>query len=82
MWCTIGVCRIRGSAQPWRRKRRRSALVADAPGWALHQDGRDAEALHYATTATSLGWHNADPHFFTAAGTQAVAALTTLGGPL
>ncbi|BCB78649.1 tetratricopeptide repeat protein [Phytohabitans flavus] len=38
---------------------RRSVLAADALAWALHRNGRDTEALEYATTATSLGWRNA-----------------------
>jgi tetratricopeptide (TPR) repeat protein len=36
-----------------------SVLAADALAWALHRDGRDAEALTYATIATGLGWRNA-----------------------
>jgi tetratricopeptide (TPR) repeat protein len=39
--------------------RRHSVLVADALAWALHRAGRDGEALHYATVANGLGWHNA-----------------------
>jgi tetratricopeptide (TPR) repeat protein len=39
--------------------RRHSVLVADALGWALHQNHRDAEAVGYARQATRLGWHNA-----------------------
>ena len=39
--------------------RRRSVLVADALGWALHRAGQDSEALHYATAAGRLGWRNA-----------------------
>ncbi|MEV4312464.1 tetratricopeptide repeat protein [Actinocrispum sp. NPDC049592] len=39
--------------------RRQSVLVADAMAWALHVNGRDAEALPYAEKAAALGWHNA-----------------------
>jgi tetratricopeptide (TPR) repeat protein len=39
--------------------RRHSVLVADALGWALHQAGRDKEALKYAVQANRLGWKNA-----------------------
>lgn len=41
----------------WRR--RKSVLVADALGWALHRAGRDREALTYARLAGRLGWRNA-----------------------
>lgn len=41
----------------WRR--RRSVLVADALGWALHVNHRDREALGYAKLANRLGWRNA-----------------------
>jgi tetratricopeptide (TPR) repeat protein len=40
-------------------ERRQSVLVADALGWALHQAGRDKEALGYAVKANRLGWKNA-----------------------
>ena len=43
--------------------RRHSILVADALGWALHANGRDAEALRYATFATKLGYRNALLYF-------------------
>ena len=39
--------------------RRHSVLVADALAWALHVNGRDAEALGYASQATALGERNA-----------------------
>ncbi len=39
--------------------RRHSVLVADALAWALHQNGRDREALRYAKFANHLGWRNA-----------------------
>jgi tetratricopeptide (TPR) repeat protein len=38
---------------------RQSVLAADALAWALHRNGRDAEALTYAERANSLGWRNA-----------------------
>jgi Flp pilus assembly protein TadD len=34
-------------------------LVADAMAWALHVNGRDAEALGYARQASALGERNA-----------------------
>lgn len=39
--------------------RRQSVFSADTLAWALHVNGRDAEALTYAERATSLGWRNA-----------------------
>jgi tetratricopeptide (TPR) repeat protein len=39
--------------------RRHSVLVADALAWALHRNGRDREALHYADLARSLGYRSA-----------------------
>lgn len=44
-------------------QRRHSIVVADALGWALHMAGKDREALHYATFATSLGYRNALYYF-------------------
>lgn len=38
--------------------RRQSVFVADAMAWALHVNGRDAEAVQYSDKAVSLGWHN------------------------
>jgi tetratricopeptide (TPR) repeat protein len=39
--------------------RRHSVHVADALGWALHVNGRDAEALTYARRANATGYRNA-----------------------
>jgi tetratricopeptide (TPR) repeat protein len=39
--------------------RRQSVLAADAMAWALHVNGRDAEALGFSDTAAALGWRNA-----------------------
>ena len=39
--------------------RRHNVLVADAYAWALHLNGRDAEAIGYADRAAALGGHNA-----------------------
>jgi tetratricopeptide (TPR) repeat protein len=39
--------------------RRQNVLVADAMAWALHVNGRDAEALPYLDKAAALGWNNA-----------------------
>jgi tetratricopeptide (TPR) repeat protein len=39
--------------------RRQSVFVADALAWALHVNGRSAEALPFAERAASLGWRNA-----------------------
>jgi tetratricopeptide (TPR) repeat protein len=41
------------------RGRRHSVLVADALAWALHVNGRDADAHGYARQATALGERNA-----------------------
>ncbi|MEV4317402.1 tetratricopeptide repeat protein [Actinocrispum sp. NPDC049592] len=38
--------------------RRQSVFVADAMAWALHVNGRDAEALVYADKAVANGWRN------------------------
>ncbi|WP_370961891.1 tetratricopeptide repeat protein [Amycolatopsis sp. cg9] len=39
--------------------RRQPVFVADAVAWALHLNGRDAEALTYAGRAASTGWRSA-----------------------
>ncbi|HVL85737.1 MAG TPA: tetratricopeptide repeat protein, partial [Pseudonocardia sp.] len=39
--------------------RRQSIFSADALAWALHVNGRHAEALEYARRAEALGWRNA-----------------------
>ncbi|CRK57945.1 hypothetical protein [Alloactinosynnema sp. L-07] len=39
--------------------RRQNVLVADALAWALHLNGRDAEAITYADKAAATGWRNA-----------------------
>ncbi|HEX6345373.1 tetratricopeptide repeat protein [Umezawaea sp.] len=39
--------------------RRQSVLAADAMAWALHVNGRDAEALEFSDRAAALGWRNA-----------------------
>ncbi|NUU21355.1 MAG: hypothetical protein HOV68_07540, partial [Streptomycetaceae bacterium] len=41
--------------------RRQSVFVADALAWALHRNGRDAEALAYARRALADGWHDPLP---------------------
>jgi tetratricopeptide (TPR) repeat protein len=40
-----------------------SAHVADVPAWALHVNGRDAEALRHARQATATGYRRAQFHF-------------------
>ena len=44
-------------------QKRQPPMVADALAWALHANGRDAEALQYARAATAIGgdarsWHH------------------------
>jgi Flp pilus assembly protein TadD len=39
--------------------RRQPVFVADALAWALHLNGRSAEALTFADRAASTGWRNA-----------------------
>jgi len=55
--------------------RRHSILVADALGWALHANGRDAAALRYASFATKLGYRNALLYFHKGMIEQALADL-------
>ena len=63
--------------------RRQPAFVADALAWALHLNGRDAEALTYADKAARTGWRTATTSYHRGmilAGlgrrAEAVAALT------
>ncbi|MCW3839743.1 tetratricopeptide repeat protein [Micromonospora yasonensis] len=42
---------------------RHSVLTADALAWALHCNGRNAEALEYSLQATRLGWRNATLYY-------------------
>ncbi|MCE7002754.1 hypothetical protein LWC34_07910 [Kibdelosporangium philippinense] len=39
--------------------KRQSVFVADAMAWALHLNGRHADALSYSDKAVALGWRNA-----------------------
>ncbi|WP_438817342.1 tetratricopeptide repeat protein [Streptomyces actuosus] len=48
---------LRAARAEW--KRRQTVHTADALAWALHVDGRDAEALAYARRATATGYRNA-----------------------
>ncbi|MGH4032760.1 tetratricopeptide repeat protein [Actinomycetota bacterium Odt1-20B] len=49
---------VRHLEREWQR--RRSVLVADALGWALHRAGRSQEGLAYAREAGQLGWRRAE----------------------
>ncbi|MCH0567102.1 hypothetical protein [Streptomyces sp. MUM 2J] len=48
---------LRAARAEW--KRRQTVHTADALAWALHVNGRDAEALPYARRATATGYRNA-----------------------
>lgn len=48
---------LRAARAEW--SRRHSPVVADALAWALHQSGRDREALTYAKKAAATGYANA-----------------------
>ncbi|MEV6176727.1 tetratricopeptide repeat protein [Streptomyces sp. NPDC052015] len=48
---------LRAARAEWNR--RRTVHTADALAWALHVNGRDAEALPYARRATATGYRNA-----------------------
>lgn len=52
-----GMQALRRAEAEW--SRRQSVFVADAMAWALHMNGRDAEALEYSDRANALGWQNA-----------------------
>ncbi|MFF0201726.1 tetratricopeptide repeat protein [Streptomyces sp. NPDC005017] len=52
---------LRAARAEW--SRRRTVHTADALAWALHVNGRDAEALPYARRATATGYRNAAFHF-------------------
>ncbi|MFG2575514.1 tetratricopeptide repeat protein [Streptomyces sp. NPDC048481] len=48
---------LRAARDDW--SRRHTVHTADALAWALHVDGKDAEALPYARQATATGYRNA-----------------------
>ncbi|MCX4760885.1 tetratricopeptide repeat protein [Streptomyces sp. NBC_01275] len=48
---------LRAARAEWAR--RHTVHTADALAWALHVNGKDAEALPYARQATATGYHNA-----------------------
>ncbi|MFD4640265.1 tetratricopeptide repeat protein [Lentzea sp. NPDC058436] len=52
-----GMQALRRAEAEW--SRRQSVFVADAMAWALHVNGRDAEALSYSDRAVAMGWQNA-----------------------
>lgn len=49
---------LRDAQAEWAK--RHHPLVADALAWALHANGRDAEALPYMRQALRFGWRNAE----------------------
>ncbi|MEV5731080.1 tetratricopeptide repeat protein [Streptomyces pharetrae] len=52
---------LRAARAEW--ERRRSVHTADALAWALHRNGRDAQALALARRATATGYRNAAFHY-------------------
>ncbi|QIJ61820.1 tetratricopeptide repeat protein [Streptomyces sp. JB150] len=52
---------LRAARAEW--ERRRTVHTADALAWALHANGRDAEALAYARRATATGYRDAAFHY-------------------
>jgi tetratricopeptide (TPR) repeat protein len=67
---------LRAAKAEW--ERRHSVHVADALAWALHANGRDAQAARYAEHALSLGTHSATFAFH--AGMIQVALGNTIEG--
>lgn len=65
---------VRLAAAEW--EQRHSVHVADAYGWAMHQVGRDAQALELARRATALG--TPDPRFWIHRGS--IEAALGMGG--
>ncbi|MFI6015713.1 tetratricopeptide repeat protein [Streptomyces sp. NPDC051243] len=52
---------LRAARAEW--ERRQTVHTADALAWALHVNGKDAEALPYARRATATGYRNAAFHY-------------------